>query len=645
MISTKKTFINLVIAISISIIGATLQFLLIYFILNNFGSEFNGYIRVTMMFAALIATAESGIGVVTMILLVKPMQKGDWISANEIYSAAKRLYRKSAISSLVIAVAISFLYPVFIHFSMSDIGAIFDKETWENGIILTGQTTFDSINYLQLVLITLVFSTRNFIPTFFGAAEENIIAADQQSYSRKAIILFSEVLVYSIILSIINITTLSPIVTFSLFWLIGPIKLAFIWIFIKKNYVWLKYRRGIINQKMNLMSFQLSKSGLGVTLMLSSDIIFVMLFFGAGVSSTLTLYMIVALNVQTIMLNFIVSFREYFTNVIAKQGRLKWETYAKYELYTLAIGAFTFINLAILMPYFVSSLYYPLVKEEMTHLAKPEDMAAQINVMQYMFLNTTFSLLIATATTLVIIGESQNTLIQAKGKNYEISNVQNTIGLTYFFANIISLIIVFFTRPGGDYFMVTGIVAMYCLKIFFLLVRCIYLSVYCSKYLTYSSSSKVDVRNILVFVLPITIAIILNYTVISKIQSVTDYLDSGKIEYFIILAVTTISTSAVLIILTSFIFSPGLIFDAIKKIPVISKIIDNRLMEKISQLTVKDEEEDIHFFDNKKEAEKVSEKTITFDNEDIRSSTVELNNSTSFIDAKDELIYKVKPDK
>lgn len=652
MLSTKKTFINLLIAISISVIGAVLQFLLIYFMLKNFGSEFNGYIRITMLFTALIATADSGIGIVTMILLVKPMQKGDWISSNEIYSASKRMYRKSAISSLVIAIAVSFLYPVFIHFNMQDIASIANKETWENGIILTGDSSvyFSSINYLQLVFITLVFSTRNFIPTFFGAAEENVIAADQQSFSRKAIILFSEVFIYSIILTTININSLSPLVTFSLFWLVGPLKLVFVLIFVKKNYVWLKYRKGIINQKMNLMSFQLSKSGIGVTLMLSSDIVFVILFFGAGVSSTLSLYMIIALNVQTIMMNFIISFREYFTNVIAKQGRLKFETYAKYELYTFSIAAFTFINLAILMPYFVTSMYYQIVETEISSL-NYSDLATnfkpQANAMQFMFMNTTFSLLVAAATTLVIIGESQNTLIQAKGKNYEISNVQNSIGLAYFFSTIIALTIIVITKPNGDDFIKVGITVMYSLKIFFLFIRSVYLSIYCSKYLTYSATSNFSTRNILVLIIPIVIAVALNYTVIADTKSVSDFYDNGngKITFLIELAAITFSSSFGLIIATSFICSPRLIFETIAKIPLVSKIIDNKLMKKISDLTIKVEESDIHFIDNQEVADEVNQMTVSFDNDDVRNSTVELENVKSLVGNQDELIYIVKPER
>ncbi|QHX36143.1 hypothetical protein STIUS_v1c05890 [Spiroplasma sp. TIUS-1] len=647
MLSTKKTFINLWIAISISLIGATLQILLIYFMLKNFGSEFNGYVRITMLFAALIATADSGIGIVTMILLVKPMQKGDWISANEIYSASKRMYRKSAISSLVIAVAISFLYPVFIHLNLQDIGSILHKETWQNGITLTGTSkdAFASINYFQLVFITLVFSTRNFIPTFFGAAEENVIAADQQSFSRKAIILFSEVFVYSIILMTINISTLSPVVTFSLFWLIGPIKLVFIWIFVKKNYVWLKYRRGIVNQKMNLMSFQLSKSGLGVTLMLSSDILLVILFFGAGVSSTLSLYMIVALNVQAVMMNFIISFREYFTNVIAKQGRLKFETYAKYELYTFAVAAFTFINLAILMPYFVSSMYYPIVRDEIAGLNESGDITSflpESNAMEFMFTNTTFSMLIAASTSLVIVGESQNTLIQAKGKNYEISNVQNSIGLAYFFSTLIALSIIVLTKPGNNSYIIIGITVMYSLKIFFLFVRSVYLSIYCSRYLAYSATSNFSTRNILVLIVPIVIALTLNYMVVEDIKSVKDYIDENQISFLLQLALITISSSFGLIIVTSFICSPKLIFETIAKIPLVSKIIDINLIQKISDLTIKTDESDIHFLDIEKEKEASSNLTVSFDNEEVRNSKAEFENVTALIDNSDNLIYKVK---
>jgi hypothetical protein len=128
------------------------------------------------------------------------------------------------------------------------------------------------------------------------------------------------------------------------------------------------------------------------------------------------------------MSNFIISFREYFTTLIAKNGRIYWKSYTKYELYTYIIAGFTFVNMLILAPYFVNALYGNLARESINAMVatKINTKVSLINSLNFIFSNFWFSGIFAFSTSLSLLCESQMTLIQAKGQAEGVANSKTT---------------------------------------------------------------------------------------------------------------------------------------------------------------------------------------------------------------------------
>ncbi|ARU92237.1 hypothetical protein SCLARK_001792 [Spiroplasma clarkii] len=91
MVSTRQGIFSTIVGTMISLLNAVIQFLTIFFVLSTFGSQFNGFIRLVSSFSMIIMTADAALGVATTILLVKPIVQNDWITANEIYSTAKKI--------------------------------------------------------------------------------------------------------------------------------------------------------------------------------------------------------------------------------------------------------------------------------------------------------------------------------------------------------------------------------------------------------------------------------------------------------------------------------------------------------------------------------------------------------------------------
>jgi hypothetical protein len=68
MLSTKQGIQSIVVGVSISLFNALTQFLTIYFILQRYGTEFNGFIRLISSLSSIFATADGTLGIATVLL-------------------------------------------------------------------------------------------------------------------------------------------------------------------------------------------------------------------------------------------------------------------------------------------------------------------------------------------------------------------------------------------------------------------------------------------------------------------------------------------------------------------------------------------------------------------------------------------------
>lgn len=80
--------------------------------MKAYGTEFNGFIRLSAALTTVGGTTEGALGVSTVVLLMKPLQNNDFITANEIFSTSKKRYSNGMITNTVIIVLLSVLYPL-----------------------------------------------------------------------------------------------------------------------------------------------------------------------------------------------------------------------------------------------------------------------------------------------------------------------------------------------------------------------------------------------------------------------------------------------------------------------------------------------------------------------------------------------------
>lgn len=574
MVSTKQGIFSIIIGTTISLFNAIIQFLTIYWVLEKFGSQFNGFIRLVSSFSALIATAEGSLGLATTILLVKPIVQNDWITANEIYSTSKKAYKKSALTSIILVLLLAFIYPLYVGVSAN--GSIFDTSSWKQiGLNITqnGETTL--LGYWALLIITLIFGFKNFVGSYWFNVYENLIAADNKNSIRRLVILFTDITVYWILFYLLGLKNVNAIIPFISILLYSPIKGAMIYLYAKKKYLWLKYYKDFNSFKLNTTKRKIVVSSIGTSLLLNTDVIIASLVLGLGVSSTLSLYLVIAVNTRLIMTNFITSFREFFVVLVAKRGRIQWESYAKYELYIYLVAGFTFINMSILSPYFASALYGDIAQKSL------ETLSGEDEALRFMFYNPYFSILYASSTALIILCEAQITLIHAKGRYGEVSKFQNYLGSIYIVLSFAISYICKITNAGGENFaLVSGIIALYTIKMIFLVARYAYLWFYVWKYATYNSTKKHVLNNFLILIVPaITMSLINWFVIKNKFDVESSARGNAPIQPLIGLFFGVIFVSGVVLVLFAYLFSPKMMNGIMINMPLINKIVTKKLAE------------------------------------------------------------------
>lgn len=576
MLSTRQGIFSTIVGTVISLLNAIIQFLTIFFVLLKFGSQFNGFVRLVTSFSMIIMTADGALGVATVILLVKPIVQNDWITANEIYSTAKKNYRKGAIVGLILAVLSSLVYPLYA--GITSDGSIFSVDSWQNiGIVIggtEGAATSGSLvaSYWVLLAVTLTFSVKNFVSAYFFAVYENILAAENKNSIRRIIILFTDIIVYSILFALLSIDKVSPFIPFLSMLIYSPLKGMMVYFYVKKKYVWLKYYRDFNNYRLTTTKNKISISTLGTNILVNSDILIASLVLGLNVSSTLSLYLVIAVNTRLIMTNFITSFREFFVTLVTKRGRLSWESYAKYELYTYLIAGFTFINMSVLSPYFVSALYGDLGAASLK--TSTENLVMDTKVFEFMFFDPRFSMIYASTTALILMCEAQTTIIQAKGRYAEVSKFQNYLGFTYVVAAFAVTYLFKEFQIGGDYCLIWGLCLMYALKTLTLIIRYTYLWTYVWKYATYNSTFKYVLNNFLILMVPVILVGIVNVLFLNPNFGVEKYATgSGKLAPLVALFFGCIIVATLLMILSAYLFSAKMMNGIIQNLPIINSFL------------------------------------------------------------------------
>lgn len=527
----RQSVISALIGVLISIVGAVIQFLMIYWILRAYGSSINGFIRITTSLSILGGQAEGALGVTTVVMLMRPMADSDWISANEIISTTRKKYHKNILTSSFLITLVAILYPL----ELAIFPMVLGHETqlhW--GIITIDPKTQENvlISVWELVGIILIFGSKQIISSSFFGIYENIIMADQKNGVRKIIILFVDILVYGSLLALLGRAFdgpkfLHPIIPLLVLLVYAPIRGYLMKFYVMRYYSWIKIYSDFNSFSLLRASGKMWKANLGKNLMMNADLLLLFVVLGASsltVTSMLSLYMLIGVNLRLILTNLIIGFREYFIGVISRDGRLQWEAYSKYELYTFIIAVLAFIFMSIIAPYFVTGLYGQTIFQDLTNQTNSvggditQDLLAQWGVFGFIFTSPIFSIIYAGTVAFILLLQGQITLIQAKGRFGEVANSMNIIALIYTLVELVTIFSInFILKQSADNtsYLKIAILVFYSIKVFFMTAAYIYLWQYTWKFVTYNSTFKYIFSNLLSLLTPIVLTILLNYLLIS----------------------------------------------------------------------------------------------------------------------------------
>ncbi|AGY41676.1 putative transmembrane protein [Mesoplasma florum W37] len=591
--SARTSVWSALVGVAISLTNTIIQILMIYWILSAYGTEFNGFVRISMSIAIIGGTCEGALGITTVILMAKPIMEKDWITANESFSTAKRKYRNKLWRGLIFVTLISILYPLEIalapHFLQGD-----PITTSITGPIIKDGMDPITIHLWELGFVCFFFGFKQVVSSSIFGIYENVLEADKQNYLRRAIILFTDVIVYMLIISLLSYINfkgihISPVLVFLPIVIYPFIRGFMIMVYVKRKYPWIKFYSDFNDHNLVRKSSKLFFSSLGINTLMNADIIILLIVLGASglkTTSMLSIYMIVGINIRIIMLNFIVSFREFFISQILREGRIEWKTYTNYELYTYIVAAFSFVMISILTPFVATGLFGNVIAKDFD--GTEASAIYQAEALKYIFSGQEFSILFGLSTSAIIIVQGQYVLVQAKGIEKRTTKWLNLIATWYVVTEAITLVLLyFFAFNSGDKpnWIPNIIRYFYIIKLIFMMIAYFFLWSFTWTHITYNSSLKNVIPNFIFLLVPvISTSLFIKYGLsqfaLIKINIATT--EAGTISVIVdsisiptivsVLAITGITSLPICIILP-LIFRPKIGLNIIVNLPIVKQII------------------------------------------------------------------------
>ncbi|WP_342256640.1 transporter [Spiroplasma endosymbiont of Poecilobothrus nobilitatus] len=498
--STRRGIFSILIGAFTSLIGTCFQFTLMYLLIRSYGSQFNGFVKNSVAIVAFLGTVEGGLGAITVIFLVKPLLQKDWIKANEMVNTAKHQYKISGYIGIILLIAIAVGYSAYIYLFEKNFSILWNDET---------------ISYplWKMILIVFIIGSKNLIALFWTAAYENLMQADQNNHLRRLILMICDLISYSIVFYLISIA-IDLVFVFLIFLLYSVMKGSLVYLFIKLHYPWVRIDRQRDNMQLVKSSNIVVFKNIGETLLINGDVIITALLLGLRISSTLSLYMTITVGVRSIIMILINSFREFFAAWTAKNGRVDWQSYMKFETYAFMIAGFLFVNQFILSPYFVTTLYAPQIIEQIRTSDSTLNpwTSQEREIFKSIFYQPAFSLLVALSSVFIVLAEPANVLVYAK------ANYKQTV-IPTFIIGCLNIVFCFFSALLWRFGFNNLEAALYSILIITCLMsflRFLYLWCYNWIFLTYNSNFKGVFRNWMILLVPMVIAILVNYLFLSK---------------------------------------------------------------------------------------------------------------------------------
>lgn len=505
--STRRAVFNTLIGVIMTVIISLFQFTFLFVINRQYQGEFVGLIRVIVSFLAYLSLTEGGLGLITMFSLYRPLQNGDYETVNDIVNTTKKKYQRMGKIYLAIIVVIAaavailryFIPGVFIGFNIS-------------------------ISFWELALVILCLSSKELIFFYFSGAYQNLIQSDQKGYLNRLVFVFSEIIMYIMLISLFLVPHMPFFVPFFAYLVCGIIKTVVTYIIIKIEYPWLQDKKWIKQKRLLRQSWWVGLSRLPEVLISNIDIILITVFLSLSFTTIYAYYLIIATTIRNIALILISSFREAFGYWIAKSGRIKWATYTKFEMYSYMVAAFAFILQFVIAQYIIASIYGNQYSN--SSITDPDSSDIFFN---FFLASPTFILFLSLKNAFEVATEPGRVIVNATVKHKE------TIWGSYIQAAIVLVLSItlgwtlsFYGHRDWALYMILFSQAIGWIY------RLIVIWVYIWKNLTYNSDLRYIVQNILILILPMLAAILFGYLYLFPTFSPINSINNAKLTLTVI---------------------------------------------------------------------------------------------------------------
>lgn len=482
--STRRAVFNTLIGVIMTVIISLFQFTFLFVINRQYQGEFVGLIRVIVSFLAYLSLTEGGLGLITMFSLYRPLQNGDYETVNDIVNTTKKKYQRMGKIYLTIVIAIAAIVAVLRYFVP--------------GVFIGFNI---NISFWELAVVILCLSSKELIFFYFSGAYQNLIQSDQKGYLNRLVFVFSEIIMYILLIALFLVPNMPFFVPFFAYLVSGIIKTIVTYIIIKIEYPWLQDKKWIKQKRLLRQSWWVGLSRLPEVLISNIDIILITIFLSLSFTTIYAYYLIIATTIRNIALILISSFREAFGYWIAKSGRIKWATYTKFEMYSYMVAAFAFILQFVIAQYIIASIYGNQYNN--SNITDPYSRDIFFN---FFLASPTFVLFLSLKNALEVATEPGRVIVNATVKHKE------TIWSSYIQAAIVLVLSItlgwtlsFYGYKDWALYMI-----LFSLAIGWV-YRLIVIWVYIWKNLTYNSDLRYIVQNILILILPILATILFGY--------------------------------------------------------------------------------------------------------------------------------------
>lgn len=300
---TRSAVVNMIFNFAYQVVNTLINIIIPPLIISKYGSVINGLISTIKQVLSYVQLVGAGISESTVVSLYKPLAEKDEKKVSAIFNACSITFFKMGVMFNVLAVAVAFIYPLFIR---------------------------EKLNYFFLVGLILVLSIAGASEFFVIGKCRSILIADQKIY----IVNIAQIcgalanLVVTILLICLDCSILLIQMGASV---VYAMRIIIVYSSVKKHYMFLdsketpdyraidKRKAATVHQLSGLISF-------------GSQTVFVSMFCGLAEASVYSVYNLVFVGINTILSTISSALLATFGSIAASDSKEKLrKVYAIYE--------------------------------------------------------------------------------------------------------------------------------------------------------------------------------------------------------------------------------------------------------------------------------------------------------------------------